>query len=346
MKQVAPPDVSVIIPTHDRLPFLKDATESVAAQTHGSWEVIIVDDASTDGTAEWLEGVRNDRVEPIVLPTNRGRAVARNEGLAIARGSFVLFLDDDDRLRASAVQRLSESLQRHPDAIAAVGARVLFDAHGRRRRTRHPRRSRERVVWTDLILDWLPVPGQVLWRIETIRRVGGWDEHLPLGQPDDKELWIRLSRHQPMVVIPDVVLETRIHPGQRKSSEGRRLHEQWLESYVDSLPPRHRILGRRTLGVARLLESAGLEYRDFRHRQALSLYLRALRSEPRILWSPLVRHRVLPPIAKSAIGVVAGKNVMVRARDIKGKARSNVRRLLGRDIERNKRLIDTPASHR
>jgi len=346
MEEAAPPDVSLIIPTHDRLRFLKDAAESVIAQTHDSWEIIIVDDASTDGTAEWLEGVRDDRVEPIILPTNSGRAVARNAGLTIARGSFVLFLDDDDRLSASAIQRLSESLQEHPHAIAAVGARVLFDAHGRRRRTRHPRRTLERVVWTDLILDWLPVPGQVLWRIDTIRRAGGWDEHLPFGQPDDKELWIRLSRHQPMVIIPDVVLETRIHPGQWKSREGRRLHEQWLESYVDSLPPRQRILGRRTLGVAGLLESAALEYRDFRHRQALSLYLRALRSEPRILWSPLLRHRVLPLVAKSAIGVVAGRNLMVRARDMKGKARSIVRRLLRRDIERSKRPIGAPAPHR
>jgi len=339
----AAPIVSVIIPTHDRLFFLKEAISSATRQTDASCEVIVVDDGSRDGTAQWLRTLRDDRVRPVILDANRGRTHARNTGLEFARGRFVLFFDDDDRLRPSALQGLRDTLEVRTTAVAAVGARVLFNDRGQQRRTRHPRWTIQRIVWTDLLLGWLPVPGQVLWRTDAIRQLGGWNADLPIGQPEDRELCVRASRHRPMVITPSTVLESRIHDGQTKNLEGRLLHERWIRRYVDALPPNDRALGYRTLYVRHLLESAGRAYGDFDYRAAISLYLRALRSAPRVLSSPLQWHRVVPPLTKSLLGVVAGHRVMLFARVTRARARPRIRRVLGRDVMRNKTQLANTA---
>src|SRR5436305_4220556 len=107
--------LTVVIPTRDRLALLREAVASVQAQESSSWGLIVVDDASSDGTAAWVDGVGDPRVSCIRLDERLERSAARNRGLAAAAGSAVLFLDDDDRLRPSALRRLSHALDRAPE---------------------------------------------------------------------------------------------------------------------------------------------------------------------------------------------------------------------------------------
>jgi glycosyltransferase involved in cell wall biosynthesis len=92
------PLVSVVIPTFNRRQLLEMSIDSVLAQTLSDFELFIVDDASTDGTADWLAKTANSdkRIHVIRLPTNRGCNVARNVAVGRARGSYLAFLDDDD----------------------------------------------------------------------------------------------------------------------------------------------------------------------------------------------------------------------------------------------------------
>src|ERR1700733_8923703 len=122
--------VSIIIPTRNRVAFLQQALASIQGQTYTNWETIIVDDASTDGTCEWLRGLRDSRVQIIHLEEHGERSAARNCGLARAKGEAVLFLDDDDCLEANALSRLSSELEKSPEAIACVGGRMFFDDSG------------------------------------------------------------------------------------------------------------------------------------------------------------------------------------------------------------------------
>jgi glycosyltransferase involved in cell wall biosynthesis len=103
----APPKVTVITPTADRLPLLKESVDSVLRQSLRSWELIVVDDASTDGTAEWLAGVSDSRIRVVTLSDRSERCAARNRAMEVARGRYVLHLDDDDRLRPRALERLT-----------------------------------------------------------------------------------------------------------------------------------------------------------------------------------------------------------------------------------------------
>ena len=92
------PLVSVVIPTRNRLSLLKQSVASVMVQTLSRSEVVVVDDASTDGTAEWLLAQPTERLTAIILEKNVERGAARNLGLEKSQAPFVLFLDDDDLL--------------------------------------------------------------------------------------------------------------------------------------------------------------------------------------------------------------------------------------------------------
>ncbi|MBV8385762.1 MAG: glycosyltransferase family 2 protein, partial [Acidimicrobiia bacterium] len=115
------------------MPLLREAVASVLAQEHVEWELLVVDDASSDGTSAWVESVGDERVRSIRLDAHVERSAARNRGFAAATAPTVLFLDDDDRLRPSALGNLSSALDGSPLAVAAFGAKEVFDGTGHRK---------------------------------------------------------------------------------------------------------------------------------------------------------------------------------------------------------------------
>ena len=88
--------VSVIIPTYNREKTILRAVQSVLDQTYTNLEVLVIDDGSTDGTAEIVRGIEDDRVKYIVLEQNGGQAKARNTGVQMAEGEWIAFQDSDD----------------------------------------------------------------------------------------------------------------------------------------------------------------------------------------------------------------------------------------------------------
>src|SRR5215207_9882789 len=91
-----PPRVSVIVPVFNRVKLVGRALDSVAAQTFQDYEVIVVDDGSTDGSADFIQNRGVAKVRVIRCPENRGAAAARNVGVAAASGHYIAFLDSDD----------------------------------------------------------------------------------------------------------------------------------------------------------------------------------------------------------------------------------------------------------
>ena len=89
-----PPEFSVVIPTYNRLDYLKQALSSVWAQTFTDYEIIVVDDGSNDGTREYLHGLRSKL--RILSQPNSGPGAARNIGLREAQGDYIALLDSDD----------------------------------------------------------------------------------------------------------------------------------------------------------------------------------------------------------------------------------------------------------
>lgn len=332
------PLVSVIIPTRDRLAFLKEAVDSVLTQTLSSCEAVVVDDASSDGTADWLAVRQGQRVTVVRLDEHVERAVARNRGFEKARGKYVLFLDDDDRLRPTALANLHSALRQDPASIGAVGALVLFDALGNRRRLRHPRRSIKRMVWTDLLAYWMPPLGTALFRTDALHIVGGWNEEITVS--GDRELFVRLSRCGPAILVPHVVLDKRTHGGQWRAVEIREIQERWVRAHIDTLPSRERERALRLTRTYRLLNDARIAYANFESRKAISLYWQAVRQNPSLLQSPLLRPVIAVGAAKSCAGVVTGRRGRQAARRVK----RSLGRILRRDVEevKTRRSLEDP----
>ncbi len=188
------PAVSVIVPTYQRRELVRRAVSSVLAQTFGDFEIVVVDDGSTDGTRESLTGL-----DPRLRHTwqeNRGPAAARNTGLRLARAPVVAFLDSDNRWLPDHLATVTEVLARHPEALLVCTC-PRRDVGGRER----PADARvvDALPWLLVTVGHLGHGSCIAVRRESILAVGGFDESLAVAE--DSDLWLRLAVHGPFCYV-------------------------------------------------------------------------------------------------------------------------------------------------
>ena len=183
--QTSAQTVSVVIPCHNAEQWLGEAILSVLNQTHVQCEIIVVDDASTDRSVEVAESFGED-VRLIRGEWRNGNS-ARNEGLKVATGSWIQFLDADDKLRPDKISEQLTASQSCDDAIYSP----LIVREERPDGTVHENVSTP--TGNDLNEQWLRwelcQTGAALWRTESLRGIGGWKEGLPCCQ--DNEVTLR-----------------------------------------------------------------------------------------------------------------------------------------------------------
>lgn len=196
------PLISVVIPTCNRAHYLGEAIESVAGQSYGNCEIIVVDDGSTDHTADVVAGF-GDRVV-LVRQDNRGTGAARNTGIARASGEFLAFLDDDDFWSHG---KLALQMQAF-DAAAETDA-----VYGHMEQFASPELDDEqRARFRHLAGQVIPAPlaPAMLIRRASFDRVGPFDELLPIGL--EMDWYARLCEAGLKTVVLDaVVYHRRLH---------------------------------------------------------------------------------------------------------------------------------------
>lgn len=221
------PFFSVVIPAYNAERFLVETLESVLGQTFDDFEVVVCDDASTDGTAEILERF-GDRLEVLRFRKNRGPAAARNACLSVARGEYVAFIDSDDLWR-------DDKLERCYRLIGDVGRPFLFsrmvkiDGDGKRRaESVLPRAGRIVSPPSDqllLIVNYVPCSSVVVRR----SLLGGapFDESDALRSFEDYMLWLELNQTVPLRCIDEPLVGYRVH------GDNLRASHRTLEREVD-----------------------------------------------------------------------------------------------------------------
>jgi glycosyltransferase involved in cell wall biosynthesis len=203
--------VSVVIPTHDRRAWLELTLRSVLRQHHDALEVIVVDDGSTDDTAETLAVLSDPRVRVIRHDTPRGVGASRNDGAARAKGEWIAFVDDDDLWAPDKLARQLEAANATGGAWVYAGS-VQVDEHSRIVGGQPPPPP-EAVA--RLITRYNVIPGgcsNVIVRRDAFERAGPFD--LRLRNTEDWEMWIRLNEHGPPAWVPRPLVGYRVHGGQ------------------------------------------------------------------------------------------------------------------------------------
>jgi glycosyltransferase involved in cell wall biosynthesis len=182
-------ETSVIIPAYNQGRYLGAAIRSVLEQTRQDFEIIVVDDGSTDGTYSVAHAFADPRVR-YVYQENRGLSAARNTGIRHATGEFLSFLDSDDQFLPRNLELLRDAFEGDPDLGLAAGQAVLIDEQGQPLDKVYDRRPPEKgpewLLGNPLAVD------SILLRRSWIDTVGPFDE--TLRAYEDWDLWLRLAR--------------------------------------------------------------------------------------------------------------------------------------------------------
>jgi glycosyltransferase involved in cell wall biosynthesis len=197
------PQVSVVIPVFNRPGAVRRAIESVLAQTRQDFEIIVVDDASTDGTPAAVTAIGDPRVRVVRHERNLGGSAARNTGIRSGSAPFVAFLDSDDEWMPDKLARQLEVFERSASTLALVYTgcvRVFANGDVIRFIPRHdPNLTRS--LLTENVIGETSL-GMV--RRSALEAIGGFDENLPSCQ--DLDLWLRLSERFGVGFIPEALV--------------------------------------------------------------------------------------------------------------------------------------------
>jgi len=204
------PAVSVVIPTYNRAHVVERAIQSVAGQTYTDYELILVDDASTDGTAGLaarLEAQLNGRLRYIRCETNGGAAAARNRGIQSARGTYVAFLDADDEWAPRKLELQVEQFKSAPPEVGLITTGyVLVDRYGRPT-LEHPLYPKEGDL-SSAMPDFIGGRGEIvgvfstlMFRRSVAEEIGGLDETLRCWE--DADFYFRAAGRYHFAFMPE-----------------------------------------------------------------------------------------------------------------------------------------------
>jgi glycosyltransferase involved in cell wall biosynthesis len=261
------PKVSVITPCYNAEAFIEEALESVQRQTLTDWEHVVVDDGSTDRSAEIVSArAEDDDRLRLVRQPNAGTAAARNAGFSQSTGDYLLFLDADDALKPRMLEGLVDYLEARPQVGMAFCKYVEIDAEGERLPDREHllrRYAPTRFDVCELPPDepetpplsifatstTVPIPSQSVIRRAVYERTPGFDEDFAQGC-EDADLFFHVALRSRVHYVDKELVRYRQHPdqwsvtGQREDPPQRRFARKWKR--IDGLTPEQEKKRKRT----------------------------------------------------------------------------------------------------
>jgi teichuronic acid biosynthesis glycosyltransferase TuaG len=238
---------SVVIPTHDSRDFVIAAIRSVLAQTDGDFEIVVIDNGSTDGTDAAISAIGDARISYRWQEDSGLPADSRNKGVEAARGEWIAFLDADDTWRPEKLARVRElvvadlgldAVCHDVDVVGPDGVRTGRRAY----------RLDDRPAWAQLFYrgNFLSTSAMTV-RASAIRAAGGFDIRPDYFTVEDYDLWLRLAENGArFAIVPEVLGEYLVHPGGASSRLVR--HYDAFMRVLDAHAPR--IAARGQLDVA------------------------------------------------------------------------------------------------
>ena len=210
------PKVSIIIPTYNRAKLLSRAIKSVLDQTFKDFELIIVDDGSTDNTRQAVERFqkRDSRIKYIWQENSGAPARPKNTGIKNAKGNYIAFLDDDDEWLSEKLEKQLELFEGLESDLGFVGCNILVINESNKKIWREykiPRYSSQ-IFFEELLEgNFILTSSSIMIKKEVLDKIGLFDENLKFG--DDWDLWLRISKKYRFAFVPDFLVKYYIHQG-------------------------------------------------------------------------------------------------------------------------------------
>jgi glycosyltransferase involved in cell wall biosynthesis len=286
------PKVSVIIPTYNRANLITDTIQSVLEQSFRDFEIIVIDDGSTDNTREIVSAfpVRYFRQE------NQGVAAARNKGIEAAQGEYIALLDSDDILLESTLRKGVEVLDSYPQVAFSYGQAYLMDEKGviirlRNQNGKQPyvrvREGSEEIKELLTRGNYICTP-TVLARRRYLYDVGLFDTTFRYGS-EDFDLLVRLAKKYAVAYIAEPLVKYRIHPGSigtaRKLEEIEQSHRLIIEGVLSDAGVGPLLSSQRPIAYFYLyLRLANYAYGSNDKRVAREYLLKALQTHPGVFF--------------------------------------------------------------
>ncbi len=238
------PLISVVMPTFNHAAYIKEAIDSVLAQSYRRLELIIIDNYSEDATREIIEDVQDDRIRYIQFRNNGIIAASRNQGIAHAKGEYVAFLDSDDVWLPEKIKWQLDALHKDPRRGISFGKfRVISPDKTETGKIMGPKNPNIPAdLYARLIRANFIVSSSTLVRKKALDEVGVFDENPELRCSEDFDLWLRILRRYRPAYVDEVVGLYRMHETNQSADDLRlrralavidKHHEQgWIDQYT------------------------------------------------------------------------------------------------------------------
>jgi glycosyltransferase involved in cell wall biosynthesis len=202
MTQKDYPVVSIIIPTYNRENIVSRAIHSILAQTYQNFEIIVVDDASTDNTESVISGFTDPRIQYVRQLQNGGAGVARNVGINVAQGQYIAFLDSDDEWFPEKLAKQVEQFQQSDPQVGVLYTWwIMTNERNGKERLKSPQYQGE-IYQSLLYANVVGTPSVVMVKRECLLHVNGFDNEIS-QVVEDWDLWLRLAQHYKFDFVPE-----------------------------------------------------------------------------------------------------------------------------------------------
>ena len=235
------PTVSVVIPTYNRANFLPATIQSVLDQTFSDFEILVIDDGSTDNTDQIVRQISDDRVIYIRQSHSGLPAVGRNKALAHARGRYIAFLDSDDLWLPQKLARQVKYMDSHPNiAMTYTNAYAFTNDPDKFNPTSilSARQGMSGYIFEELYGNPVILNLTVMIRSDVVSQVGMFDENPQLKANEDYEYWVRIAFRYQISYIDESLALYRQHPaGISKAAVATNRAKIFLIEKLDNLYP-------------------------------------------------------------------------------------------------------------
>jgi glycosyltransferase involved in cell wall biosynthesis len=202
------PAISVLMPVHNSERFVREAIQSILAQTFTDFELVVIDDGSTDTSLHIIQSFSDRRIVRLRNEANLGLPATLNRGISVARGQYIARNDADDLSQPRRLQDQFEFLETHPDTGLLGTAIQVIDSSGKAHRPGLFPTQNSVLQWRLLFSNPF-AHSSVMYRRDLVRQLGGYRPMVG----EDHDLWLRISRQTSLANLPQKLIRLRRYPG-------------------------------------------------------------------------------------------------------------------------------------